>query len=381
MMKKKNFKNKAFIAFFVCILLAILLLNDPFHTYLDETDVEIYTDQNRVETPIPDTLKVMTWNIKFGGGRIDFFFDCFGDRVIMTEKEVIDNMEGLASIINQYQPDILFLQEVDIQSKRSALINQLQWLLNYTDLNFGVYAPQWKASYIPSKGIGQMNSGNAILSKWELKNPKRISLPLFEDQNWLVRYFYLRRNILTTELTLDGQNYFLANTHLAAYSHDGTKKKQLDILLHLLNSTDSHKHTFIAGGDFNSLPPGTQKVKGFPDDVCTDAEFSEGDYSQETDYLTPFYRFEAAIPLSDYKANNAPYFTHTTQGPASGGFWNRKIDYLFTNGHFARGSGLTHQDENSGGMNTMDLSDHAPLSVQFVKQKNCTSQDRPISSN
>lgn len=367
MTKKKTFKNITFIVFFVCILLGIIVSNDPFNTRLGETDVESYTAQNRAEAPIPDTLKIMTWNIKFGGGRIDFFFDCFGDRVIMSEEEVLGNLENLAFKINQYQPDILFLQEVDIQSKRSVLINQLQWLLDHSDLSYGVYASQWQANYVPSNGIGQMNSGNAILSKWQLRNPKRIGLPLFEEQNWLVRYFYLKRNILTTELALEGENYLLACTHLAAYSHDGTKKKQIDILYHFLNSTDSLHHTFILGGDFNSLPPGTQKVKDFSDDVCTKEEFSAGDYSAETDWITPFYRFEAAIPLSDYEANNAPYFSHTTQGPANGGFWNRKIDYLFTNGHFADGSGLTHQDENSGGMNTMELSDHAPLSVQFVR--------------
>lgn len=367
MAKGTRFKNTAFIVLFVVLLLGILLFNDPFHTRLGETDVESYTANNRLESPIPDTLKIMTWNIKFGGGRIDFFFDCFGDRVIMTEEEVIDNLEGLTAKINQYQPDILFLQEVDIHSKRSAHTNQLQWLLDHTALNVGVYASQWKASYIPSRGIGQMDSGNAILSKWELKNPKRIGLPLFEEQNWLVRYFYLKRNILTTELDIEGENYLLANTHLAAYSHDGTKKKQLDILYRLLNSTDSLHHTFIVGGDFNSLPPGTRKVNDFPDDVCTAKEFSGSDYSEETDYLTSFYRFHAAIPLSHYQEDNTPYFSHTTQGPDRGGFWNRKIDYLFTNGHFAVGSGLTHQDENSGEMNTMNLSDHAPLSVKFVR--------------
>ena len=28
----------------------------------------------------------MNYNVKFGGGRIDFFFDCFGDRVLMSKE-------------------------------------------------------------------------------------------------------------------------------------------------------------------------------------------------------------------------------------------------------------------------------------------------------
>ena len=367
MAKKKNRKNKAFIALFVSLLFAILILNDPFHTQLNETDVESYSAKDIHEAVIPDTLKVMTWNIKFGGGRIDFFFDCYGDRVIMSHSEVIENLENLLKKIDQYQPDILFLQEVDIHAKRSADIDQMQWLLDHTDLNYGVYASQWKASYVPSNGIGNMDSGNGILSKWQFHNSKRISLPLFEDQNFIVRYFYMKRNILTTELTLEGENYLLANTHLSAYSHDGTKKKQLVILYNLLSSADSVGQIFILGGDLNSIPPGSQKVKDFADAACEEEEFSADDYSEEIEWMVPFYKFESAIPLHDFKTDNAPYFTHTTRSPANGGFWSRKIDYMFTNGNFAEGSGLTHQDTSSGKTNTMELSDHAPISVEFVR--------------
>ena len=67
-------KSKGFIALFISLLLAILILNDPFQTQLGETDVESYTSEKLHTADVPDTLKVMTWNIKFGGGRIDFFF-------------------------------------------------------------------------------------------------------------------------------------------------------------------------------------------------------------------------------------------------------------------------------------------------------------------
>ncbi|MEA3445096.1 MAG: endonuclease/exonuclease/phosphatase family protein, partial [Bacteroidota bacterium] len=255
MTKKKNFRNKAFIILFVSLLFTIIILNDPFNTQLNEKDVVSYSSQKLIKADLPDTLKIMTWNIKFGGGRIDFFFDCYGDRVIMTKNEVIENLENLVLKIQQYKPDILFLQEVDINSKRSAGVDQLQWLLDNSELNFGVYASQWKANYIPSDGIGRINSGNAILSKWEMSNSKRIGLPLFDEHNFIVKYFYLKRNILTAEIDFEGNNTFLVNTHLTAYSHDGTKKKQLDILNNLLESYDSRQTPFIVGGDFNSVPP------------------------------------------------------------------------------------------------------------------------------
>ena len=338
---------------------------DPFNTILTEKDVDYYTASDVVKVSIPDTLKVMTWNVKFGGGRIDFFFDCYGDRVVMTEEEVISNLEGLASKIKQYDPDIIFLQEIDMDSKRSAKVNQLQWLLDFTDLNYGVYASQWKADYVPSDGIGRINSGSAILTKWQLTDAVRITLPLMEEQNAIVRYFYLKRNILYAKLQNTDINLF--TTHLSAYSHDGTKKKQLDILLDSIDRIEQKGEVFILGGDFNCLPPETEKVNNFPDAACEAEEFSADDYSEEIDWMTPFYKYTPAISLDDYKLNNTKHFSHTTNSPERGAFWSRKLDYIFTNGKIVEVSGQTHQNTIYGGMNTMNLSDHAPVSFEFIR--------------
>jgi len=85
----------------------------------------------------------MTWNIKFGGARIDFFFDCYGDRVVMTEQEVIQNLAGLLRKIRQVKPDILLIQELDRFSKRSAYVDMLQYIADSAGLPYAVYASQW----------------------------------------------------------------------------------------------------------------------------------------------------------------------------------------------------------------------------------------------
>ena len=125
----------------ISILFNSLLLFscDPFGTKIGE-EVTYFEAIESENISYPDTLTVMTWNVKFGGGRIDFFFDCHGDRVIMEKEEVENNMNLLADKIREVNPDILFLQEVDIDAKRSAFVNQLQNLLDNTALNYGVYA-------------------------------------------------------------------------------------------------------------------------------------------------------------------------------------------------------------------------------------------------
>jgi endonuclease/exonuclease/phosphatase family metal-dependent hydrolase len=253
---------------------------------------------------------------------------------------------------------------VDVDSKRCAYVNQVQWLLDHTNLSYGVYASQWKADFIPSDGLGRMNSGNAVLSRWKFSFAERIALPLVSEQDDLTRYFYLQRNILKTKIQFaSGRELYLLNLHAEAYAHDGTKKRQIDRFKSELDSLASHSFTFIAGGDFNCIPPESQKVKDFPDSKCTNEEFQADDFSAETDYLSPLFQaYQAEIPLARYQADNSRYFSHTTD---KSGFWNRKLDQLFTNGNFVTGSGVVHQDIIQGGMETMPLSDHAPITVKF----------------
>jgi|SRR5690554_358198 len=350
--------------FIITFTLSFLLGScDPFKTKLSEDDAVYYTSSTLKEEEAKDSLNIMTWNIKFGGGRIDFFFDCIGDRVIMSEEEVIRNMEGVAKFINETQPDLLFVQEIDIDSKRTAFVDQMQWLLDKTHFNYAVYTSQWKASFIPSDGLGRINSGIAIFSRYPLTNARRTALPLMKEQNALVRYFYLKRALLECEVNLKGQKTKLLNTHLEAYSQDGTKKRQLDIVFQRLIELDSIGHPFIFAGDINCLPPNTIKTKGFPDSFCTDGEYVADDYSAEADWMHPFYeKFAPAVPLQNYTENNEIYFTHSVDERS---FWNRKLDYIFTNSNFISGTDVTWQSEQIGGIKTMPLSDHCAISVGY----------------
>ncbi len=338
---------------------------DPAHTEFEPVeDAIMYRSNVLSSTAAPaGPIVVMTWNIKFGGARIDFFFDCYGNRVLMSESEVISNMRGLASKINEINPDIVLLQEADVEAKRSAYVDEVQWLLNHTSLNYGAYASQWKADYIPSDGLGRMNSGNAILSRWPLKNAKRYALPIIGEQDRLTQYFYLRRNYIRATVNIAGYNgFYVFNIHTSAYSKDATKKTQLDIFLKALVEANQANRSFLAGGDFNEIPPGSDQLNGFDDAACTHPEYIADDYSAETTWLDEFYtQFTPAVAFTDYLPNNQAYFTHTVKKT---GFWNRKIDYIFTNTSFVAGSTVTYQDSSTG-IATMPLSDHAPISTQW----------------
>tara|TARA_R110002050_G_scaffold109799_1_gene221409 strand:- start:139855 stop:140907 length:1053 start_codon:yes stop_codon:yes gene_type:complete len=343
---------------------------DPFHTKVEDQEPQVQSykaNSINITSLLPTSLKVATWNIKFGAGRIDVFFDCYGDRVLITEQEVLDNMAALCLKIKQMNPDIIFLQEVDVDSKRSGYVDQVQYILDHSDLNYGVYAAQWLADYVPNHGIGQMNSGNAILSKYPLNSAQRIALPLITEQSALEKYFYLRRNILTANIMISSQTIELLATHTSAYSNDGTKTTQIQIIKDRIAGLNANGQSFIIGGDFNNIPPGTIKYCNFDDDVCADdSPFKLAScevLAKDLDVMKIFSEYNAAIPQDVYMQNQDLYASFTSN---KDGFWNRKLDYIFTNDSLIDGSGMVHQGVSTGGMETMPLSDHAPISTIYL---------------
>ncbi|MEA2095223.1 MAG: endonuclease/exonuclease/phosphatase family protein [Candidatus Cloacimonadota bacterium] len=362
---------------YLVLLIAVLIVTygcDIFNTNFEEMeDARMYEAKDLTDAPIPDVLKIMTWNIKFGGARIDFFFDGWGDEVLMDEDVVIENTQKIAEYINIVQPDIILLQELDIDSKRSAYVDQMQFILDATELNYGAYASQWKADFVPSDGLGRMNSGNAIMSRWEITDAVRIALPLI-DQDGLTQYFYLRRNILKTKIQIGDNELQVLNIHAAAYSKDGTKKEQIDIYKGELDDLNAEGLIFVAGGDFNAIPPNSVNwlEEGFPDrpdDLGEDYEVEDYDLTDMMEFYEDYTSstwYHPAVSLGKYAEEEVENnyinkcYTHTIYIDLPEIDWNRKLDYLFTNNEtgWIANSDSTHQD-------TRQLSDHCPVTVEL----------------
>jgi len=327
----------------------------------DQEDALLYKAAEVTEAGAPaGALLVLNYNIKYGGARLSFFWECNGTRYNMTETEVSGQMQAIAEFITWLDPDIVLLQEVDRQSLRSTYMDQLQYLLNNTPLNYGAYAAQHKVDFLPSDGMGHMDFGNATLSRWPIVEATRISLPLVSEYPGYYQYFYLKRHILQTRIQMPfDENFMVINTHLEAFSDDGTKKEQIDQLHDLLIDLDGQGLSFVGGGDLNSLPAGSAQLKEFPDD-CP-GMFEPDDYSGEEDWLDELFAdFNSAMSLGDYQADNASWFSYT--GNVDEG-WTRTLDYLFTNGEWVDegAQNMVMQNVEQGGYETLPLSDHAPV--------------------
>ena len=209
---------------------------------------------------IQDHLKVVTWNIRWGCGRLPWFGDSCGD-IALSDYEALEVIMGkIADTINSMDADIVLLQEVDIESKRSGFMDQVQYLLNNTNLNYGAFATRWEVDFVFSNGLGRVHDGNAILSKYEITDAERIKLSLRTDLDTLVNYGYARRNIIKAkfpELSKDGRDFYAVNIHATAFATDYTKQKHINKYIETLNDIQNDGDYFVAGGDLNSVPPGS----------------------------------------------------------------------------------------------------------------------------
>ena len=373
---------------FLSILGVLLILGcDPFVTEFEDLSDAVMYEANSKSNATYDsgTIKVVTWNIRFGIARFPFFGDSCGDDVILDDATIEENMAAIADALNAIDADIVLLQEVDVSSKRTGYMDQVQYLLDNTNLNYGCYASMWKADYIPSDGIGRIDAGNAILSKYKLTDAERIQLRLRTDQDELTQYFYLRRNIVKAKipaLAQGAQDFYAVDIHATAFATDDTKQQHINKYVEVLGDIDANGDIFVTGGDLNSVPPGS--VTDFClEDMCVGEQYidkdgnemayhsdslnngphKEGSYfnnfDNEKDLLVPLYdNYVPAIDTLSGANLDAGHFTH---GPSTSYEMNdikydRKLDYLFTNGIWENTLSKTHQA-------AWELSDHLPVSA------------------
>jgi endonuclease/exonuclease/phosphatase family metal-dependent hydrolase len=333
----------------------------------------------------PTSLKVMAWNVKYGACRIDYWFDFWGDRVQLSTTEVADCLTRVAALIREYDPDIFMAEEIEVDSKRSAYIDQVRFLLENTHLRYAAYMSTWDSRYVPSEGMGRINLGNAIFSRYPITKAERIRQEDRTDQDPVTATFYIKRAIGRAEVDLGNRTVAAYVVHTEAYDQDGTKQKQIRQIHDVVRAETL---PWVLGGDFNELPPvcdekaaagtpesceGKLRLAGFLDEPESSkgTEFEQPPYTPSV--MKPFYDdFEPFLSLARYgvgEESQRAYFTHSVLGPDSvndhgvSGAWNRTLDYLF----IRKGEVWTDTDviQGPGRLGVQSdasrLSDHAPV--------------------
>ena len=263
-MKKKH---RALKIVFICVggfLALVLTLVGGFlifatATTLQVKDVEDMAINGNVASKVDKSqdMKLLTWNV--GYGALDEKQDCYwdgGKGVTGESKEVVEgNITAINTKIQEINPDVFFIQEIDINSKRSFNVNELQMLRENNESNYNnSYACNFKAGFIPLplyNPFGKVEGGITTFSKYQIAESKRVQLPI--PFKWPVSLLNLKRCLLVNRSPIEGSDKELVmiNLHLEAYDDGEGKAKQLKQMMDLMQEEYDKGNYVIAGGDFN----------------------------------------------------------------------------------------------------------------------------------
>lgn len=247
-----------------CILLIIVLLIGILFGYLTireyrpeaKESVEVEGTSSKT-VALGDEITLMTWNIGYGalGKEVDFFMDG-GEMVITADKErVMENLSAMSTVMQNEDPDILFLQEVDVDSDRSQEINMEEYFQNELSGYNSSYACNYRVRFIPYPipPLGKMEAGIVSFSKYDVNEATRVSLPC--PFGWPLRLGNLKRCVLESRIPVEGTDKELVvfNLHLEAYDDGEGKIEQTRVLKELVEHEVELGNYVIAAGDFNQV--------------------------------------------------------------------------------------------------------------------------------
>ena len=179
----------------------------------------------------PDTIRVVTWNI---------------DRGLRHS--------GIADFLSSQDADVLVLQEVDVNARRTHRLNIAEELALKLGMNY-IFGREFQELTQGSKESPAYH-GQATLSRWRLKNP-RIFRFRHQSGFWRPRWFLPNtapfqerlggRIALATEVHVMGCVLMVYNLHLESRGDDNLRVCQLEETLDDAEMNAPRVATLLAG--------------------------------------------------------------------------------------------------------------------------------------
>jgi len=251
---------------FALFLLAFTLLD-----YRPDAQEELKLNGNASTKLYADTLSILTWNIGYGGlgAEQDFFFDGGLDVRPNAEMSAYYLNGILGFLASQRGVDVLMLQEVDKDSRRSYYTDQEAEILKALPGYASSFAYNYKTLFVPEplrEPYGKCMAGLMTLGRVAPAEARRHALA--PDADWPIGLFMLDRCFISWRYSAyfsDGKDLVLINLHLSAYDDGTVKKQQMDSLAAYLRAEYALGNRIVAGGDWNQLAPGSQEQElGIP---------------------------------------------------------------------------------------------------------------------
>lgn len=345
------FKVVVVIVFIVGLFLGYLTVFEYKPSKLTEITVK-GAQTNNVD--LDTTYKALTFNIGYAslGKDEDFVMD--GGKKGRTDSKAIMQgyLDGITGILNDSTADIYFIQEVDLKSRRSYRVNQVDAISTSLGETYNqTFAYNFKAQFVPfpvslTDYIGYVESGLQTLAKFEMTEAIRHQFP--GAFSWPLRVANLKRAMVVHEMPINGsdKSLVIVNLHMSAYDGDGTLREQEMAYLKLfLQEQKVLGNYVVVGGDFNQTFPDAIGIYPPTQDIWIA-------YDMEPDFLPSGYRFGVDLGLPSCRLLNQPY------NPSDSGTQYYIIDGFIVSDNISISS---VQNLNHGFL----YSDHNPIAMSF----------------
>jgi endonuclease/exonuclease/phosphatase family metal-dependent hydrolase len=304
-------------------------------------------------------LKVLTWNVQTMSGKNYVFWSDLpnndGPDEKPSEDDIAATFNELVRIVQDENPDLVLIQEIDDGAERTYYEDQLARLIGLLpEYPCVTSAFDWKSAYVPHPRIhGSVGWKVAILSKYQISSADRIQLSTAKG-DFVSDQFKIKPAVLKATLPLSNGGEFVALTvHLDLYV-PGTDAKgvQLAEIEKLLTELDAVGTPWLLGGDFNLLP--------YDDAALNRLLPAHQKYYNPQSEIKYLFDRHQALPTADELTGPdfAKWFTRWPNDPAISGP-DRTLDYFFLS------DSLTVSDHYVRSKNTLNISDHLPVIVKF----------------
>ncbi len=256
----------------------------------------------------PKSLRIVDWNIERG-----------------------QQLQGITDFLASANADILILQEVDVNARRTQRLNIAEEIARKLGMNY-VFGREFEELVQGSKN-SPAYQGQATLSKWPILNPRLIRFSKqshFWQPHWFlpkIEPFQERlggRIALVAEIDVAGRKLVTYNLHLESRGTDALRVSQLEEVLADATCCDADRPVVVAG------------------DLNLDAS-----------------REAVAFAVAKAGFQDAVTAPHTPTTPARGLFeGGRQIDWAFVRGPVRACSGQVHR--------RVKASDHYPISFRLT---------------
>lgn len=198
----------------------------------------------------PETLTVVSYNLGYLSGLTN-------NQPVARSRSLYDqNQQQAIAALAAVDADLIALQEVDIDARRSFYVNQVQALATGLRYPETAIALNWNKRYVPfppwpvSVQFGPLVSGQAVLSQLPITNHQRQVLDRVASQPFFYNALYLERLAQVVQVSGAGRSLVLINVHLEAF--DAPTRLRQTRFVRSLAEDYARQQPVILLGDFNS---------------------------------------------------------------------------------------------------------------------------------